>query len=76
MMIFKCSADQARGRPLSDDDDVYYLTWLIVYSEGAEDAPVIFDADWQLVDHRLKWNYEAPKNYANLIMVLVYVEPC
>ena len=37
--MWKCSADKARGPVLADDDDVYYLTWLIAYTEDAEHLP-------------------------------------
>ena len=76
--IWKCSAGEARGPMLCYSDDVYYLTWLIAYSEGAENLPGDRgDADaWRLWDERVKWTYEAPQRVdENVLCVLVFIEP-
>ena len=75
--VWKCSAETARGAALKDDDDVYYLTWLIAYTEYASDLPGDSGDDdaWRLVDHRIQWSYEVPKDDANLLKVLIFIEP-
>ena len=62
IVVHKCSADRPRGCPLRDDDDVYYLTWLIAWTKDECDAQMA-DADWFVVDHKLKLYHWKPLDY-------------
>ena len=73
IVIQKCSADQPRGGELTDENSVYYLTWLIARTREAVTAA----DDWVRLEPRLKWNYHPPQDPSgsNVLQVLVYIEP-
>jgi len=76
IMIYKCTAEQANGPALSDDDTVYYLTWLIAWT-SSNDPQKNLAAAKGVADAGLVWQYQAPVDTtANLIGVLVYIEQC